>query len=149
MADNYSDIRLQKGSLDITLFTNDVTEGGDNQLTVIPIPTTKGNQPSGQKDTKVVDLLRITNTFHIIAYITSLGGKSGFTIKQELKSLFKGAGIEGGATTLTYDTETFDVFAQKWVIKKMHTPIEISTDTDITDVALYMITLDLVEGISA
>lgn len=144
---NYDNINLSKGALSITLFTNDCTEGGENQITVLPIPTTKKNQPTGQKPTKVVDLLRITNTFHIIAYITAFGGKTGLQIKQDLKNLFKGAGIEGGSITLTYDDETFSVFAQKWVINKVHAPKTITTSTTVKDVALYMCTLDLVEGV--
>lgn len=148
MANNYDNINLTKGALDITLFTNDVTEGGENKLTVLPIPATKKDQPDGQKPTKIVDLLRITNTFHIIAYITAFGGKTGLQIKQDLKSLFRGAGIAGGAITLTYDSETFDVFAQKWVINKVHAPKSITINPTIADVALYMCTLDLVEGVS-
>ncbi len=148
MSNNYDNIRMVKGDYDLTLFTNDVTEGGENQLTIIPIPATKKDQPTGEKDTKIVDLLRITNTFHIICYIVARGGKTGVEIKKDLKKLFKGAGIAGGAIQLTYDTETFDVFAQKWVINKLHAPKSITTNSGITDVALYMCTLDLVEGSS-
>lgn len=147
---NYDNINLKKGSYDITLFTNDVTEGGDNQLTVVAIPTTKRNQETGQADNKVVDLLRIKNTFHIIAYITNYGGKLATAIKEELKALFKGAGENTGAPiVLTYDGLTYNVYAQKWVINKLHSPKEITTTATITDVALYMVTLDLVEGVAA
>ncbi len=143
---NDSDIRLKKGLYDITLFTNDSTEGGDNTLTVVNIPTTKKNQSNGQTDSKVVDLLRITNTFHIICYITNTSTKTANQIKRDLKTLFKGAGESTAAPIeLTYDGETFNVFAQKWVINKLHTPVNISSTNE--QWAHYMVTLDLIEGI--
>jgi len=137
-------IRLVKGTYDITLFTTDASESGENKMTVIPIPTTSSGQTSGQKVTKVVDLLRITNTFHIMAYITNLGGVTANVIKQNLITLFKGAGVDGGHIDLYYDNDTYHVFAQKWVIQKVRTPTTITTAT--TDVPYYIVTLDFVEG---
>ena len=146
MSETYADINLVKGAYDITLFTNQITEGGENQLTVVPIPTTKTDQESGQKETKVVDLLRITNTFHTIAYLTNSGGLNATEIKENLKTMFKGAGISGGPIVLTYDGLTYNVFAQKWVIQKMLESKDIISNVGTTDVAHYMCTLDLVEG---
>jgi hypothetical protein len=144
---HYDNIVLSKGTYSITLFTNDASESGDNKLIVIPIPTTKTNQSSGQKETKVVDLLRITNTLHIVGYISNLGGVDANTIKQNLITLFKGAGTTGGAITLTYDNVSYSVFIQKWIIQKLHVPISITTST--TDVAYYTVTLDFVVGTEA
>ena len=147
MTNHYDNIVLSKGTYSITLFTNDASESGDNKLIVIPIPTTKTNQSSGQKETKVVDLLRITNTLHIVGYISNLGGVDANTIKQNLITLFKGAGTTGGAITLTYDNVSYSVFIQKWIIQKLHVPISITTST--TDVAYYTVTLDFVVGTEA
>jgi len=144
---HYDNIVLSKGAYSVTLFTTETSENGDNKLIVIPIPTTKTNQSAGQKETKVVDLLRITNTLHLVTYITNLGGVTANTIKQNLITMFKGAGTTGGAISLTYDNSTYDVFIQKWTIQKLHVPTGTATAT--TDVPYYTVTLDFVVGTEA
>ncbi len=143
--EDYDDVVLSKGVYTITIFTNDVTEGGDNTLTVINIPTTKKNQSEGQKETKVVDLLRIKNSFHIVGYLTNTSSKTAQQVKEDLKTIFKGGGEStGNPISLSYDGMSFGTYPEKWTINKLHTPKNLSSTDE--QWAHYMVTIDLVEG---
>ena len=69
-------IVLSKGSLSVTIYPNEIPEEYANKLTVLPIPQTASNQASGPKDTKILDLLRLTHTLIIKGYLTASATKN-------------------------------------------------------------------------
>ena len=145
MATN-DDIRLAKGVFNITLFTTNDTENLKNNLQKIPPIQPAGKQELGPKETKVVDLLRITETFVFGCVITKSGSTSAKTVKKNLQSLAKGAGVNGGTpATLYYEDETFSVYVEDLVIKKVKNDNAVENYSG-DDAAEYMVTITLVKG---
>jgi len=115
-----SDISFSKGSYKVNLYANSVAEEYKNKLITLTLATSTSTQSSGKKETKVVDLLRITQQYVIKAYITKVtdatsstddtsGGSITLTAKQikdNLKTIATGAGEDGGVITFSYDGDT-------------------------------------------
>lgn len=140
------DITLAKGSYSATLFTTGSSENFKNVLQVIPGVTTPANQAGGTKVPTVVDLLRITHTFSIDAYITPTASKSAKEVKNDLITIFNGGGVNNETITLTYEDETHDVFFEDCVIKKINNDDVTATGYSGLDNAEYHVTLTIVEG---
>lgn len=113
-----NDIQFTKGGISADLHADDVSEEFSNKLIVLSIPQTSENQSSGQKETKILDLLRITRQFVIRAYIVKEGSDSAKTIKDRLINIANGASTNGGTISMTYDGDTYTGYLEKVVARK-------------------------------
>lgn len=140
------DITLTKGAFSVTLFTSDSSENFKNILQIIPGVTTPANQAGGTKVPTVVDLLRITHTFSIEAWIVPTAIKTAKQIKSDLINIFNGGGVNNASITLLYEDESHDVFFEDCVIKKVNNDNVVATGYDGLDNAEYHVTLTIVKG---
>ena len=113
-----ADIVFSKGALSEGVYVQSVNEEYSNKLIILNIPQVSSNQELGSKTPKVLDLLRITNQFVIRAYITNESGKTSKVIKDNLKSIANGGGINGGTITMTYEGDSYTGYMEKLVITK-------------------------------
>ena len=154
-----SEIVISKGSYSVTIYPNQIPEEYANKLTVLPIPQTASNQSSGAKDTKILDLLRLTHTIIIKGYITASaeassatndsGGASTLTAKEckeILKTIIEGAGANGGTCALAYDGDTYNGYIEK-VIMTEKAADDPATRANVEE-GRYEINLTFVEGVA-
>jgi len=155
-----TNITISKGDYSVTLYPTEIPEEYANKLTILPIPQTADNQSSGAKDTKILDLLRLTHSFVIKAYITpSATGNAGKTqdsggsttltakeCKEILKTIIQGAGADGGVCSLVYDSDTYEGYIEKCIFTEKAAD-DPSTRSSIEE-ARYEIALTFVEGVS-
>lgn len=135
--------QFRKGSINLTLDATSFTDDLDDNLTILPIPTTKSNQSEGQKDTKILDLLRITRMMTLTAEITTKADKS------TLISLIRGAGIDGGTIRLTYDGDDYYGYIKKVTItERSGAGASVATGTYSTSITRYAATIIFYEGVS-
>lgn len=139
-------ITITKGSYSVELFTVSSAENFKNTLTVIPSAVSPSNQSLGVKDAIVVDLLRITHTYQVEAYITSTTTKTAKNVKDDLIAIFNGGAVDSSASILTYEDSQSNVFLEDLVIKKMNNDDVVSSSYTGNDSAEYHVTLTLVEG---
>ena len=140
------DIILTKGGYSVTMFTTTSAENFKNTLTVIAGVVTPSNQNSGVKEPTVVDLLRITHTFTFECYITANTTKTAKQVKDDLTSIFNGAGVESVPAVLTYEDTPFNVFPEDLVIKKINNDDVVGSGYTGKDSAEYQVTMSVVEG---
>ena len=145
MATN-DDVKLEKGGYSVTLFTTDSSENFKNALTVVTGVVTPTNQATGVKKPTVVDLLRITHSFSIDAWIVPTTLKTAKQIKTDLIGIFNGADVDSIPAVLTYEDATFNVFPEDCVIKKVNNDDVVGSGYTGLDSAEYHVTLSLVEG---
>ncbi len=140
-----NDLTLAKGGITVTIYTDTIAENFTNKIFIITPAQSTANQASGQKDNKIVDLLRIVHQLVIKGYIAGTATKTAKEVKAELVSIYKGAATAGGVTTLTYDVNTYDGFIEKLnVVEKA----EDSPAETIRDSARYEVAITFVEGIA-
>ena len=111
-------VTFSKGSISVALRTQEVTDNLSNKLFLITPPQTASNQTTGPKDTKIVDLLRITREFILRSYITPETDKTAKSIKEDLVDIAKGASTAGGVVTMIYDGDTYTGIIEKLTIRK-------------------------------
>ena len=140
------DIILAKGSYSVTMFTTTSAENFKNSLTVVTGVVSPSNQDSGVKDPTIVDLLRITHTLTFECYITKTSIKTAKEVKEDLKKIFNGADVESIPVVLTYEDDSFNVFPEDLVIKKINNDDIVSTSYAGNDAAEYHVTMTVVEG---
>ena len=140
------DITLSKGAYSVTLFTKTSAENFKNTLTIIPGVVTPDNQATGVKDPTVVDLLRITHTLTFEAFITKTETKSAKQVKDDLVNIFNSGGVNSSPVTLSYEDDTFNVFIEDLVIKKINNDNVVATSYTANDAAEYNVTITVVEG---
>ncbi len=151
------EITISKGDYQVTLYSTNVAENYTNKLIMVPNVQTKEGQESGTKTLKIVDLLRIVHQFVIKCYIagssttdtypTKLNGVAqnltAKEVKDYLKIIYNGGGINGGASTIIYDGDTYDGYLEKVNF------VEVSSDSpsdSIKDYARYEVAITFVEG---
>ena len=146
MAQN-DDIRFTKGSYDVTVFTAKVTESVKNTLKIVAGKggQSKSNQSEGPKDTMIVDMLRIANSFHIEAYITKTDTKTAKETKDDLKKITEGADINGGNVTMYYEDGTVDGYIETLTIDKVYNDNSVDSYSE-NDSAEYHITIEFIKG---
>jgi hypothetical protein len=148
-------ITLSKGAYTVKIYPDTMDENFDNKLFVITPPQSPGNQDEGKKDTKIVDLLRITHTYKIKGYLTNdSSGKTAYQEKNDLAEMANGARTTGGAVSVNIDPEnpdaeraTISAYIEKLSISDKSMDID-STKTYSDDIVKYIIDITLVEGIS-
>lgn len=140
------DITIAKGASSVTMFTETSAENFKNTLTVITGVVSPSNQDNGVKTPTVVDLLRITHTMNFQCYITATASKTAKQIKTDLISIFNGADVESVPAVLTYEDESFNVFPEDLVIKKINNDNILVTGYTGNDAAEYQVTMTVVEG---
>ena len=137
-----TELTLSKGVYTVTIYASSVDDSYDNKIFMITPPTGRQKQDAGPKDTKVVDMLRLTRTFKITGYILSN------TVKSDLIKIIEGAGVKGGSITLSYpdggDSTSFNVFIQNFSIKQVSSD-EPTSPPD--DMAKFEVSISLVRGI--
>ena len=136
-----SNITLAKGNYTVTVYTDSVSDGIKNQLLVLPTPTVSQIQIDGPEGTRIADLLRQTRTFLIKGYILTNA------VKSDLMDIIKGAGIAGGAVTLSYseggDETSFTGFIQSCLV---HHESADEPNSPPDDFAKFTVTITFVEG---
>lgn len=113
-----TDITFSKNSHSVSLYCNSVSEEYSNRLITLSLTQSSTNQASGKKDTKIIDLLRITNQFIIKAMITTTSTLSAKEVKDELKLIANGAETDGGTISMTYDGDTLEGYIEKLTFTK-------------------------------
>lgn len=148
MTDN---INISKGDISVDVETTDVTEGYTKKLILIKPPKMTQNQSGGPTSIIVVDLLFITRVFSIKGAITGTDTLTAKEIRDKIKSIFNGAGINGGSETMTYDGETIMGFMEKLTITQ-HSEDEPSdfesNPEDYQEVIKYEVSFDFVQGVA-
>lgn len=141
-----SELTLAKGGTTVTIYTVTVAENFTNKIFIITPAQASQNQASGPKDNKIVDLLRIVHQFVIKGYIASSATRTAKQVKDDLVSIYEGAGAVGGVTTLTYDSDNFNGYVEKLnvVEKAEDNPL----DSSGKDYARYEVAITFVEGVS-
>jgi len=132
-----------KGGINLTLPATGFSDDLDDNLTILPIPSTASNQSVGQKSTKILDLLRITRMMNLTAEITTKADKS------TLISLVQGAGINGGTIQLIYDGDTYEGYIKKITItERMGAGATVASGTYSTSMTRYTAVITFYEGVS-
>lgn len=139
-----SDLSFVKGAITVELDASEVTEELSNKLITLSLATTSTNASSGAKDTKIIDLLRITHQYIIRAYVTASATKTAKQVKDELKSIVNGAGVNGGDITMSYDGE-IDItgYIEKVTFKKTASD---SPSTEAIDEIKYEVAINFIVG---
>ena len=139
-------IGFSKGSNSVELDADRVDEELKNKLITLTLATSTSNQASGVKNTKIVDLLRITEQYSIKAYITKSGSDSAKDIKDTLKLIAKGSNENGGVITMTYDGDSIEGYLESVVCTKM---AKDHPDTETEEEVKYECQIVFVKGTSA
>lgn len=105
-----SEITLQKldtGGNDVgtavTVYVIEIDDAFSSKLFLITPPQSKNNQSSGPKDSKIVDLLRITRILVITGEITGTSALTANQVKEDLIDIYTSTGQNGGLVKLSYD----------------------------------------------
>ena len=144
-----NNITISKGAYSVEIGTDHVAEGFTKSIKPITPAQGKENQSSGPKDAIIVDLLMITRVLNIKGHITGTASKTAKVVRNELKSIYNGGGINGGVETLTYDGETIYGFMQKLTIvtEPMDEPDDFeSAKENYQEVLKYNVSFDFLEG---
>lgn len=143
-------ITLSKGEYSETIHCAAVTDHGENSFTAIKQAKSSSKQDQGRVDTKVSDLLRIEESYHVVGYICATTSKSAKTIKENIKTIFNGALINGGEVTMVYEDESIKGYIRKYQFdKKPNDNIAgnyIGANAKI-DEAEYTVTIDFTKGV--
>jgi len=153
------DVRFTKGGYSVGIETNSVSEEYTNKLIPLILAQSSTNQASGKKDTKIIDLLRITHQFVIKGYITNIadatsatndtsGGSTSLTAKQikdNLKTLATGAKTDGGEITMSYDGDDLEGYIEKIVVTNEAKDYPSSPSVDVLK---YELAITFVVGVS-
>jgi len=137
-----SELTLTKNSINVTIYARRIEDGFKNKLTTITPAVGRQSQSAGPKDTKVVDLLRLTRSFRIDGYVVSN------TDKASLISLIEGAGTNGGPITLSFseggDATSFEVFVEDCIFV-YESQDEPTSPPD--DLAKHSVNITLIKGV--
>ena len=145
-----SNIVISKGSYSVEIQTiSGTSENIKNVLKLIVGSggTTEQNQADGPKDTRVVDLLRITEAYHIEGQITASSTKTAKQVKDDLRSIVLGGGTAGGEITLLYEDESISGYIEDLVIKKIGNDDVVGAGYTGKDSAEYTVTVEFVKGV--
>jgi hypothetical protein len=154
------EIYFEKGSNKVSLYANRVDEELKNKLITLTLATSTSTQSNGAKETKIVDLLRITKQYSIKAYITKVtdavsstnctsGGSTTLTAKQIkdlLKTIASGSGEDGGVITFSYDGDTIEGYIESLTFSDESKDYPSSPSNQI---AKYEVAITFVKGESA
>jgi len=141
-------ITIVKGSLSVTLYPQEVVEEYSNKLTILPIPQTADEQENGAKDTKILDLLRLTHTLIVRGSITASASYTAKEVKAQLINIIEGASINGGTCTFTYDSDAITGYIEKFTITESSQDDPVGAGYAGLDHARYEVNLTFVEGVS-
>ncbi len=137
-----TNITITKGALSVTIQSVEVTEDYANQIKIIPFAQTKQKQNIGPNTPKAMDLLLIRHTLVLRGHISKTSSKTAKEIKDDLKTIFRGANTTGGPCVVAYDENNYNMYIEKLMI------IEKSNykNTDTQGVIKYDVQVTLVEG---
>ena len=133
-----AEITISKGTFNVTIYTIEVNDNFSNKLFLITPVQSKANQSSGTVDAKIVDLLRITRQLVVSGWVQTKAEKDN------LISVMKGGGVDGGEVTLTYEGDSVKGFVEKMNFT------EVAQDEPAVPVdphAKYRIQLTFLEGV--
>lgn len=106
------EITITSGAYTVTIYSTTIVDKLKNKLFLITPGTSLSNYTVGPKDTKIVNLLRITREININqGYIAASSTKTAKEVKQDLITIFKG-GFASNISTLTYDGESLNGFIE-------------------------------------
>jgi len=139
------EITISKGGINVTIHAIEISDNFTNKIFPITPATTKQKQDAGPKDTKLIDLLRITEEINITrGYIVGTDTLTATQVKNNLKSIFKGANSKGGTCELIYDGDTLTGFIEKLTISEVASDEPASVGEDY---AKYTVQLNFIVGI--
>ena len=127
----------------VTIDTTSVAEEYKNKLITIALSTTSPNQAGGAKETKIIDLLRITTQYVIKAYIVAESGLTAKEKKDRLKLIATGSGTDGGVITMTYDGDSIEGYIESITFLDESNDYPTSENTEL---ARYTLTITFVKG---
>lgn len=153
------DLRFTKGSYSVGIYSDNVNEEYKNKLIVLSLPQSSANQTSGKKDTKILDLLKVTHQFVIKGYLTGTttatsstndtdGGSTTLTAKQikdNLITIANGAAQAGGTISMTYDGDTYTGYLESIVAIRN---ADDAPTSEPEDMIKYSLQLTFVVGVS-
>ena len=148
MANN---ITISKGAFSVEIDTTDVAEGYTKKLVIIKPPQAKQKQSTGPAGNIIVDLLIITRVFSIKGEITGTDTLTAKQVRDKLKSIYNGGGINGGVETMVYDGESVEGFMEKLTITESSTDEASDFESNpekYQEVPKYSVSFDFVEGTS-
>jgi len=137
------DVTISKNGTSVGIYAEEVDEELSNKLITLTLARTSTNQSLGAKETKIIDLLRITHQIVIRGYITASSTKTAKQNKDLLKYIQNGAGANGGDTTLSYGGDDYSGYIEKINFK------EVSSDNPTvegTDQIKYEVTINFTVG---
>jgi len=143
-----SSIVLSKGTFSVEIHPFLMKNQQINKMTILPIPQVAKNQSSGPKDVKILDLLRLTHTIIVNGYLTATASKTAKEVKDDLFSIIKGGGEDGGTVTLTYDGDSYEGYIEKVIITEKAQDDPVGASYSDTDHARYEIILNFIEGVA-
>jgi len=133
-----TEITISKGSYSVTVYPTEINDNFTNKLFTFTPAQSKANQSSGSKDSKIVDLLRVLQQIVITGRILTKA------VKEDLKSIYTGGGVDGGAVTLTYDGDSYEGLLEK--VNFTERPQDGPT-TNNTDQARYIVAITFIIGV--
>jgi len=146
-----NNITIAKGAYTVEIDTESIAEGFTKKITVITPAQGKENQSTGKQDTIGVDLLMITRVISVKGSLTGTASVTSKTVRDNLKAIYNGGGINGGVETLTYDGETIYGFMEKLTIttEPMDEPSDFeSAKQNYQEVVKYSVAFDFVESVA-
>jgi hypothetical protein len=138
-----NDITISAGSYTVTIHSSSIIDKMKNKLFLITPATSLSGYETGAKETKIVNLLRITREININqGYIVGTSTKTAKQVKEDLIAIFNG-GLASELVKLIYDGEEIEGFIEDLQVT------EDARDLPSTlpeDVVRYAVQLNFVKG---
>jgi len=141
-----NDITISAGAYNVTIYTRRVSDKSTNKLFMITPTQSLSGFTTGTKDTKIVNLLRITREINIVeGYISASPTKTAKEVKQELLIIFNG-GYASETATLVYDGESLKGFIESIQVIEESKDLDFDNITYGEDAVRYTVQLNFVVG---
>jgi hypothetical protein len=151
---NTNYITISKEGLTSTIYVTESHLNLDNKLFLITPPTAPASQATGPATPKVIDLLRITQTYRIRGHIISTTLSDAYTQINTLRTIAKGANGTGGSCTVEVEPDNPDSdyrsihgFIEKLTITRRPQDID-STKTYSDDTVFFDIDMSVTWGLA-
>ena len=145
-------VTISKGAKTVTIYPIERNHNLKNKLFVITPPTSPNSQDEGPKTPKIIDLLRITQTFRVKGRIISATKSNAYSQKNDLIEICEGADVQGGVCTLVFEPDnpvsargTIEGFIENFIVTERAGDLD-SSLTYPDDTIWFEVDLSLVLG---